>query len=407
MTCALHLVVVAPEFPYPPTHGGRADVWRRLRALKALGAKLALVCWYEDGITKPSDNELAAVRDVIDTLVVVPKKGGARRALMRLSRIAAGTPSHAAARVLDRADFNQALEKLTLFEANAVLLDSPYGGVFASQMSKQLSLPMFYRSHNIEHKYFQGQAAAASSLRNQLAWRLACVHLHRFEKRMQLESKISFDISADDLLFWQSQGLMNGVWLPPLPETALEQDKPTPVAAPQARELAFLGNLHAPNNVRGLVWFVEAVMPIIWKARPKTVFTIAGARPSDVVKRLVSENSNVELVENVADAPAFLATSRVLLNPVLTGSGVNVKTLDMLMTERPIVSTPQGVAGLPPEIQALCRVASSPQQFALLVLQSIADARIDTAQRAACRHQFSVGAVANMVEQMLTKIGSK
>lgn len=404
MSQSLRLVVVAQEFPYPPNHGGRADVWRRLRALKSLGVSLALVCWYEDGLTQPTASEMAAVQAVVDTLVVVPKKGGAKRALIRLCRIAGGTPSHAAARIMDEGDFEQAAAKLDFFKPNAVLLDSPYGGVFASRFSRHLSLPLFYRSHNIEHKYFQGQAAAATGLRDRLAWRLACLHLHRFEKRMQQEAKISFDISADDLLFWQSQGLTNGVWLPPLPEAALEQHQATPTPTVQARELAFLGNLHAPNNVRGLTWFVEEVMPIVRKTRPATVFTIAGARPGSVVKELVRQHPGLELVENVADVPGFLAASRVLANPVLTGSGVNVKTLDMLMTERPIVSTPQGVAGLTPEIQALCRVASSPAEFAQKVLQSIDDATIDTEERAACREQFSVGSVATMAKLMRAKI---
>jgi hypothetical protein len=407
MSQPLRLVVVAQEFPYPPNHGGRADVWRRMRALKALGVNLALVCWYEDIVNTPSEAEVAAVLEVVDSLIVVPKKGGLWRALVRLFRIAAGTPSHAAARVLGHDDFKQAVEKLAGFNANAVMLDSPYGGVFASRLSKHLGVPMFYRSHNIEHKYFQGQATAATGLRDQLAWRLACVHLHRFERQMQQEAKISFDISADDLRFWQSQGLTNGVCLPPLPEAALEQTQDAPETAAQARELAFLGNLHAPNNVQGLVWFVEQVMPIVWKARPQTVFTIAGSRPGDVVKQLVQQHAGVELVENVVDVPGFLAASRVLVNPVLTGSGVNVKTLDMLMTERPIVSTPQGVAGLTPEIQALCRVASSREQFARHIQQSLHDPTIDAAQRAACRDQFSLGAIVNMVELMRAKIHSK
>jgi hypothetical protein len=398
----LRLVVVAQEFPYPPNHGGRADVWRRLLALKALGVNLALVCWYEDGITTPSESELEAVRAVVDTLVIVAKKGGGRSALIRLGRIAMGTPSHAAARVLDQVDFDQAVLKLVLFNANAVLLDSPYGGIFAGRLSKQLGLPMFYRSHNIEHIYFQSQAAAATSLRNKLAWGLACVNLYRFEKRMQLDSKISFDISADDLHFWKLKGLKNGVWLPPLPEAALALEQPTTMPIPQARELSFLGNLHAPNNVRGLVWFVQEVMSIVWKVRPKTVFTIAGACPGDAVRCLVDQHSGVELVENVADVPSFLTASRVLVNPVLTGSGVNVKTLDMLMTERPIVSTQQGVAGLPPEIQTLCLVAARPAELAHLVLQSIDDPSIDTDRRAEGRHHFSMSSVAIMVELMQT-----
>lgn len=405
MSTQLSIVVVAQEFPYPPNHGGRADVWRRLRAFKALGARVALVCWYEDGVNTPSASEIAAVNTVVDSLVAVPKKGGGRRALVRLGRIACGTPSHAAARVMDDHVFTAAMSQIEAFGPNAVWLDSPYGGVFATRLCKQMRLPMFYRSHNIEHTYFLGQASAANSIRDKLAWYLACVNLKSFEKRMYGRAVVSFDISADDLLFWKAEGLSNGAWLPPLPEVALEQSLVTAHAL-EARELAFLGNLHTPNNVRGLVWFVKEVLPIIQTTRPQTIFTIAGSRPNDIIRQLAN-NPAIQLVENVANVPEFLESSRVLVNPVLTGSGVNVKTLDMLMTDRPIVSTSQGVTGVTAEIRALCSVAASPEEFATKVLAALNEPNIDLAARAAGRVAFSLESVKTALQIMNTKVATQ
>lgn len=400
MTQELRLVVVAQEFPYPPNHGGRADVWRRLRAFKALGVKTALVCWYDEGMTNPSDEELQAVREVVDVLHVVPKRGGLGSVVLRLCRIAANTPSHAAARVLDGEQSAAAFTKLIAFKPHGVLLDSPYGGVFARAVCKRLRVPMFYRSHNIEHLYFQSQAAAATGLRDRLAWGLACLHLQQFEKRLQQEARISFDISADDMAFWQAQGITNNKWLPPLPEAALDTAATQAADTPEQRELTFLGNLHAPNNVQGLKWFVEEVMPLVWLKRPQTIFTMAGSGPNDTVRRLGATNANIRLVENVIDVPSFLASSRVLVNPVLTGSGVNVKTLDMLMTDRPIVSTPQGVAGLVSTLQSLCLVASSATQFAYAVIQALEVPAINLPERHAGRAMFSVDSVALAVESI-------
>lgn len=393
MSHELRLVVVAQEFPYPPNHGGRADVWRRLRAFKQLGVKLALVCWYEAGTNTPNDLDIAAVRQVVDCLHVVPKEGGTRRALLRLCRIAEGIPSHAAARVLEAGPYAVALAKVKAFDPHAVFLDSPYGGVLASKLCKTLGLPMFYRAHNIEHKYFEGQAEAANTLRDKLAWRLACLHLHRFEKRMQQQSAVVFDISADDLRYWQSQGITTGVWLPPLPEAALDIGVSGCMQVRTVRELAFLGNLHAPNNVRGLLWFVNEVMPLVWAKRPQTVFTIAGARPVAAIKQLAKQSHQLQLVEDVAHATSFLASSHVLVNPVLTGSGVNVKTLDMLMTDRPIVSTSQGVTGLPPDIKALCMVADNAADFATKILQALDKPEVDLMSRVAGRAAFSLESV--------------
>jgi glycosyltransferase involved in cell wall biosynthesis len=394
---SVRLVIVAQEFPYPPNHGGRADVWRRMRALQRLGCPMMLVCWC-DAHDQPSPEHLAAVEQVAGVVRVIVKRRGWRQDGGRLLRILGGVPSHAAARMADTADDGALMGAVRAFGPQAVLLDSPYGGELALRLSARLDVPLFYRSHNIEHAYFAGQAAAAGSLKNRLAWTLARWHLHAYELSLMKAAAITFDISADDMLVWQAQGIGNGHWLPPLPEAIFEA---APVAAAGAApQLLFLGNLRAPNNVRGVRWLVEAVMPLVWARRPQAQLTIAGSTPVAEVVALAEADPRLQLRANVADAPGLMAAAGVLLNPVLSGSGVNVKTLDMLMTERPIVSTPQGVAGLPPSLQALCRVAADPQAFADHLIAAQDNPAIDAVARARGREQFSMQAIASAVAAM-------
>ncbi|NRR31604.1 glycosyltransferase family 4 protein [Oxalobacteraceae bacterium] len=398
MSEPLRLVVVAQEFPFPPNHGGRADVWRRLRALHALGCQIYLVCWCEQG-DQPTAEQLAAVHQIVAGLQLTVKRPGLLPNLTRLARMLGGLPSHAAARTLARADADAVIARLRAFGAQAVLLDSPYGGAFARAACAALRVPMFYRSHNIEHRYFAGQAAAATHWRKRLGLNLARWHLERFEQDMMRAAQVCFDISADDIVFWRARGIANNAWLPPLPEAAFDAPgQPAPAA--DGPELLFLGNLHAPNNVRGVRWLVEQVMPLVWRERPEVALTIAGSAPSDEVRALVAGDSRLRLLANVKDAPGLMASARVLLNPVLSGSGVNVKTLDMLMTERPIVSSRQGVAGLLPELQALCHVAEGPQAFAEGIAGLLGQPRIDQAARLRGRQLFSVQAIAEAMRVM-------
>jgi len=394
----LRLLIVAQEFPYPPNHGGRADVWRRMRALQRLGCPLMLVCWCDD-YDQPNAEQLRMVRQVADDVQVVVKRRGWRQDAMRLLRIARGVPSHAAARMADSADDGELMRAVRAFQPQAVFLDSPYGGEFARTVSARL----FYRSHNIEHAYFAGQAAAASSLKNRLAWNLARWHLHAYEHALMSQALITFDISADDIKRWQDEGIGNAHWLPPLPEAVFEA---APVSAlATGPQLLFLGNLRAPNNVRGVRWLIEDVMPLVWQRLPDARLTIAGSSPLAEVSELIATDARLELRANVADAPGLMAAAGLLLNPVLSGSGVNVKTLDMLMTERPIVSTPQGVAGLPASLQSLCRVAAEPAAFAAQIVDGLASPSIDVAARVGGREQFSLQAVASAIDAMRRAIG--
>lgn len=400
MNANLKLVVIAQEFPFPPNHGGRADIWRRLRALKQLGYALYLVCWCEQD-SPPSAAEIEQVRQVVTGLHIITKRKGLAANLQRLRHMLGGTPSHAAARAVADDETTPLVAALRQFGATAVMLENPYGGLLARALCQALAVPLFYRSHNIEFQYFASQAAAASQLKNRLAWSLACWHLERFEQQLIASAQISFDISADDLGFWKARGIDNGHWLPPLSE-AVFQSAATPVA--DAAQLLFLGNLNAPNNVQGVRWLIGAVMPLVWAQQPDAQLTIAGSRPTDEVSKLCASDARVQLRANVADAPGLMAASGVLLNPVLSGSGVNVKTLDMLMTERPIVSTRQGVAGLVPSLQSLCVVADGPEAFAAAVLSSLRQPQIDGAARDAGRALFSIGAVAGAAEAMQAKL---
>jgi len=394
MNDGLRLLVVAQEFPFPPNHGGRADVWRRLQVLRRLGCRIALVCWYDDVDGKrPTQTALEVVREVVDHLEALPIRRSFLMDLLRISRIVTGMPSHAASRVIAGVDSDRVMVGVRHFAPEAMLLDSLYGGAYALVVCNMFNVPMFYRAHNIEHRYFASQAAAAKRLRDKIAWHLACLHLERFEKQVLLSSAAYFDISSEDMVFWRERGVVHGHWLPPLSEVCVEPSLGTISSLEPASDIGFLGNLNAPNNVRGVIWLVREIMPIVWESSPDTVLTVAGSRPNDEVRTLLASDARLRLLENIASAPGFLAGARVLVNPVLSGSGVNVKTLDMLMTNRPIVSTPQGVAGLVPELKSLCLVAEGPERFAQYILGQLETPAVDLPTRERGRRLFSADSV--------------
>lgn len=401
MTPPLRLLVVAQEFPFPPNHGGRADVWRRLNALKQLDCSVGLVCWVENATTAlPKLSEIEAAKQVVDFLQVIPQSRGLGANFMRFLRVLSGLPSHAASRVLPEAIRKDLMLLLREFKPDAILLDSPYGGALALRVAHEFDIPLIYRSHNIEHLYFARQASSATKLKNKIAWKIACIHLESFERKVIKYSSLFFDISIDDLMFWGKQGFIHGHWLPPLPEEALNFTNAAVEKLNFDHQVGFLGNLNAPNNVKGVRWLICEVMPIVWALKQDVVLTIAGSRPSDEILELVKLDSRVKLIKNIPNAPAFLAKTAVLVNPVLSGSGVNVKTLDMLMTERPIVSSPQGVAGLNADIKSLCYVAETPESFAKLIVIQLENPSVNVEARVAARRFFSV----ESVQTMLTKI---
>lgn len=390
----MRIVVFSPNLPYPPNRGGKADIWRRILAFRQLGHEVMLVCLMETvGQEASTMADCAAVDAVVTRRFSFPIK----RSLMTTVKQLANSffvPWHASTRVPSKAEMSALTLMLAAFKADFVWLDGPWFGVVGVAQAKRLDIPILYRSHNVEYQYILGQAKAAVSLRDRVAWTLACIGLKRFEEATMRRAVAAFDISVDDLQFWEASGMQQMHWLPPLPELAFK----TRTVKPIQTDIVFLGNLGTPNNVRGVEWLVTEILPLVLKQMPNARCRIVGSTPTSFISDLLVNAVGAELCADVPDPTPYLFGAKVLVNPVMTGSGVQVKMLDMLMTDAPIVTASQGTRGLPNDFRGLFRVADDADAFARAICEELAMPSVDLKARAAAREVFSVEAVAKALE---------
>lgn len=66
----------------------------------------------------------------------------------------------------------------------------------------------------------------------------------------------------------------------------------------------------------------------------------------DVCEEIETGLDNVHLAGFVDDLNAYLSAGDVYLNPIVSGSGTNIKLFDYFAREKPVVSTPFGMRGL-------------------------------------------------------------
>jgi hypothetical protein len=104
------------------------------------------------------------------------------------------------------------------------------------------------------------------------------------------------------------------------------------------------------------------------------------------------------LHSNVPDADDFYARANVLVNTIKTGSGVQVKSLEMLMTDAPIVSTMQGVRGLPESVKQQFNICDTAQEFATAIISNLRAPDVDLTARQSARELFGVAALKSELE---------
>lgn len=390
----MRVLCIANDLPVPANTGGRVDVWRRLQALQQAGHQVSLLCWTDVGrtpaLTAAEEAELhrvcAAVR--VEAITRSPREIAARLAwLWRW-------PSHVASRwVTSRSpalrDWVQAQQP------ELVLLDGLYGGAVALDLASRLHLPLVYRSHNIEHQYMADQRQREARWVRRLGLAANCLGLERFERSVVARATQVMDISLEDGAYWRSLGHEHIRWVPTLVDAAFAE-RLAQAPTDKRWDLLYFGNLNTPNNVEALTWWVEQVLPRVagvpWRV------AVAGSRPTEGVRALLARDRRITLIENPADMAAVIGMARVLVNPMRAGSGVNLKSVEMLFTDAALVSTSVGVKGLPPEAQACFAVADDPAGFAQAMQQALA-ASPPVDGRMTARQVFSESALLAVVQE--------
>src|SRR5579862_4499651 len=167
------------------------------------------------------------------------------------------------------------------------------------------------------------------------------------------------------------------------------------IAMPDRAELdviAFSGNFGYHPNVTGLEFFVSKIWPGLRAQWPNLVLRLIGKNPEGV-RGIVKADPHIQLTGHVENAVEELAAAKVVVVPLLAGSGTRLKIVEAWAAGRAVVSTRVGAEGLPARDGENILLADEPAQFADAVsrlLSSPAErARLGQAGRALFELQFT------------------
>jgi glycosyltransferase involved in cell wall biosynthesis len=140
--------------------------------------------------------------------------------------------------------------------------------------------------------------------------------------------------------------------------------------------IAFSGNLEYHPNVSAVRYFQKDVWPVLRESFPQLRWRLIG-KNEFAVRDLVGDDPRIEMTGPVDDAVEELARARVVVVPLLAGSGTRIKILEAWAAGRCVVSTPIGAEGLPARDGENIRIVQGPREMAEAVLGLLSD----TAQR--------------------------
>ena len=192
-------------------------------------------------------------------------------------------------------------------------------------------------------------------------------------------------------------------------ENGIDVRQIQPVADFDRRKILFMGTMSYYPNIDGVLYFVEAILPLI--VQQQISFCIAGREPPQIVRELADNHPNIELVANPENMSLVAAQCSLSVVPLRSGSGTRIKILHSMAMGLPVVTTSIGCEGLEVIDRQHLLIHDDPHDFARAVLEIIEDRQLwhqlQTNSRQLVERRYDWTAIFAHYEHQLIEISGK
>jgi sugar transferase (PEP-CTERM/EpsH1 system associated) len=163
--------------------------------------------------------------------------------------------------------------------------------------------------------------------------------------------------------------------------------------AEDPNSLVFMGSMDWLPNEDAVLYFVDAILPLIQRQCPAVTLHVVGRSPSRKLQALAQRVEGVRLSGWVEDIRPYVARSSICIVPLRIGGGTRLKIFEAMAMGKAVVSTSIGAEGLPVQDGENILLADTPNDFSQAVLSLLQDAgrrkRLGAAARTLVQENFS------------------
>jgi len=173
----------------------------------------------------------------------------------------------------------------------------------------------------------------------------------------------------------------------------------------KANSLVFTGSMDWLPNEDAILYFVDAILPLIKRECSDVSLEVVGRNPSLKLLALTKREQSVRLTGWVDDIRPFVARAAVCIVPLRIGGGTRLKIFEAMAMSKAVVSTSVGAEGLPVQSGENILVTETPRDFAQAVLSLLRDPnqrqRLGASARALVQERYSWRKVAETFADVL------
>ncbi len=260
---------------------------------------------------------------------------------------------------------NTLLQMVQSGNFDIVHFEGLYVAKYVLALKQNNKIPTLLRQHNIEYRIWERLAQQTTNPIRKFYLKLLAKRLERFEKGIVPHFNAVIPIASTDE---QEMKTWTGIQYLKTIHTGFDTSRflsnPTTTTLPNS--IYHIGSMEWMPNQQAMEWFHNSVWPLLQREMPKVQFYMAGKNmPSNYHQW---ELDNFKVKGEVQNVTQFAADKELLVVPLLSASGIRIKTIEAMLQNKAVVTTSLGAEGLPVKHKVHCMIADTPQDFANAIL---------------------------------------
>ncbi len=365
----MHILMLAPQFPFPTDSGSRIRVAQCLKIL-AQNNRVTFISINTNTAVDANESPTAEIPNVefINFKKPLPSKG-----ITLLKSLTSARP-YAAQRFWNRGFKELVDASLAEKKFDIIWIHCPWMAPYIEGHDFENETVVMDEQNN--YMLYNASFSTSSNLLLRFLSRISARKLKRFLVRVYEPFTHHVSVSSVDLEDTKT-------WLPTrtkllLGPNGVDTDyfRSEQPQTQSGSTILFCGSLDVTMNQDAVLFFASEVLPAVLSKIPDVQFIICGKQPPERIKRLAC--SSISVTGTVADVREYYARATLCVAPFRYGGGTKLKVLEALATKTPMISTPKGCQGIDVEDGKNILIVESPQRFAQCVIEVLSDPLLRT-----------------------------
>lgn len=326
----MKLFWITPEFPYPANTGGRNVMWNRLKYLSQNNEV------YLFSISE-SEEDIENVKKIEKQFQDIRLYQRKRNIFTLMKSVIKPYPC------LSRWNENLKMDLEHMFndiKPDFVIVEFPQMiGVLPSCIKK--SHRVILEQHNIEYRALRSIAVGDEPLLKKIAYRIVANQMEKYESKIYNSDFIQMYtfVSREEKRFFEEKYRLSNTLLMPIGANTSSFPKIT-----HSHNILFVAKMSYQPNEDAALFLVKKVFPIIKEKIVDAKLYLVGKDPSEKLRSSASDG-DIIVTGTVDNLDEYYNLADLVVVPIMTGGGVNVKLIEALSHGKFVVTTPKGIEG--------------------------------------------------------------